>query len=227
MPSNSCGTVHGVHRWTVSGSRAAAAGMTAGAAVAKADILRGSSPHTQREGKKTGAMEEERARREGERDIEEERAVEAVRDPADMQTRGRRNMRENGRHSTRSREAHEALNCHRKVQVCLDRTEYNTIRCSLCTHNPLFTLGNVRFQNQTLQVTPVTGSTRHVSAFLGTGNLSKWNSTGDDSEDAERGTSRFWSKRERLRGLCAVPFGWFVNMWRSVFGHLDELVSSV
>ena len=32
-------------------------------------------------------MEEKRAMREGERDIEEERAAEAVRDPADMQTR--------------------------------------------------------------------------------------------------------------------------------------------
>ena len=57
-------------------------------------------------------MQQERARQEEARAVEEERAAEESRDLADMQKRGEAETREDGRQTTRSREAQEELTCH-------------------------------------------------------------------------------------------------------------------
>ena len=120
MPRNSGRTAQGMHRRTdrVSGRRAAAAERTAGAVAATDDHSCGSEGGRERRCSDV-VLEKRVASQEEERVIEEERAAEPRRDLADMQKREEEGkMREDGYQTTRSREAHEALNCHMGVGEC-------------------------------------------------------------------------------------------------------------
>ena len=152
-------------------------------------------------------MEEERARREGERDVEEERWAKAMRDPADMQTREEDTLErmDATRHEAVKRMGVELPQRSSSVSR---QNRNNTIRCSLWTHNPLshwekFGSKTRPYPLHPSREAPATLATSWVQEIRGNGTRQ------DTTRKMLREHQQVLAKtRERLHGVCAVPFGW-------------------
>ena len=172
-------------------------------------------------------MEEERARREGERDVEDERWAKAMRDPADMQTREEDTL------ERMDASRHEAV---KRMDVELPQrsssvsrqNRNNTIRCSLWTHNPLSHWE--KFGSKTRpypsREAPATLATSWVQEIRG--NRTRQATTRKMLREAPAGLGQ--NKRETAWRVCR-SLRLVANIWRFVVGHpkghLDHLVSSV